>query len=248
MRNLVTILGTLRARVTLSGVATVAMLAMLSGERAAASASAPSTLPENAALAELPRAPSSRPRPRRRPRSPTASRPKAALPDSLLHGPLETYFGRFTADRRMAERVTRAVLHYARAHDVAPSLVAAVLVTENRTLKPRAESSVGARGLMQVMPMHAGMRGCPSRDLVNVENNICHGTRILRDKLDRAQTTRGALLRYNGCVAGTNTPDCWKYPRMVLTRASTVRRQILAGTDAFAPRPPLLARVAFATP
>jgi soluble lytic murein transglycosylase-like protein len=165
------------------------------------------------------------------------------LPDEVLHARLEAYFRRFTTDARMAGRVSRAVVRYARAHDVPPSLVAAVLVTENRTLKPRASSSVGARGLMQVMPFHAGMKGCPSSDLVNVENNICHGTRILRDVLDRAQTTRGALLRYNGCVAGTNTPDCWKYPRMVLTRAGRVRRHVLADTQAFAPEAPPLARL-----
>jgi soluble lytic murein transglycosylase-like protein len=247
MRHPITVLYSLRARVTLSGVATVAMLAMLLGERAAASASAPRALPEHPELAEFLRA-IQQATPAPAPTLADSLAAEAALPDSLLHGPLETYFSRFTADRRMAGRVTRAVLHYARAHDVAPSLVAAVLVTENRTLKPRAESNVGARGLMQVMPMHAGMRGCPSRDLVNVENNICHGTRILRDKLTRAQTTRGALLRYNGCVAGTNTPDCWKYPHMVLKRAGTVRRQLLAGSDAFAPRAPQLARVAFATP
>jgi soluble lytic murein transglycosylase-like protein len=247
MRHPITVLYSLRARVTLSGVATVAMLAMLLGERAAASASAPRALPEHPELAEFLRA-IQQATPAPAPTLADSLAAEAALPDSLLHGPLETYFSRFTADRRMAGRVTRAVLHYARAHDVAPSLVAAVLVTENRTLKPRAESNVGARGLMQVMPMHAGMRGCPSRDLVNVENNICHGTRILRDKLARAQTTRGALLRYNGCVAGTNTPDCWKYPRMVLTRAGTVRKRILAETDAFAPRPPLMARLAVATP
>ena len=158
---------------------------------------------------------------------------EAALPDSALHAPLDADFSRFSSDQRMVRRVTQAVVRYARAHDVSPSLVAAVLVTENRTLKPRAESNVGARGLMQVMPFHAGMKGCPSRDLVNVENNICHGTRILRDVLNRAQTTRGALLRYNGCRAGTNTPDCWTYPRAVLTRASRVRRQIIEDTRAF---------------
>jgi soluble lytic murein transglycosylase-like protein len=247
MRNYVPVPSTLRARVTVSGAATFVMLAMLLGERAAASASATTVSATPTALAELlhdiqqatPAPP---------PTLADSLAAEAALPDSLLHGPLEQYFSRFTADRQMAERVTKAVLHYARAHDVAPSLVAAVLVTENRTLKPRAESSVGARGLMQVMPMHAGMKGCPSRDLVNVENNICHGTRILRDKLDRAQTTRGALLRYNGCVAGTNTPDCWKYPRMVLTRAGTVRKRLLADTDAFAPKAPPLTRIAFATP
>jgi soluble lytic murein transglycosylase-like protein len=222
-------------------------LALLLGARPASSASATTTHPRGHTLPEL-RRELRHAKPAPAPTLADSLAAEAALPDSVLHGPLEQYFSRFTTDRRMARRVTRAVLHYARAHDVAPSLVAAVLVTENRTLKPRAASSVGAQGLMQVMPMHAGMKGCPSSDLVDVENNICHGTRILRDVLSRSRTTRGALLRYNGCVAGTNTPDCFKYPRMVLTRASRVRQQLLASTDAFAPNPPPLALLAMAAP
>jgi soluble lytic murein transglycosylase-like protein len=235
----------LATRIIVGSVATCMLLAMSFDGRATSSASADITPSPHATLpALLHEILAAKPAPP--PSLADSLAAEAALPDSLLHAPLEQYFSRFTADRRMARRVTKAVVHYARAHDVAPSLVAAVLVTENRTLKPRAASSVGAQGLMQVMPMHAGMKGCPSSDLGNVENNICHGTRILRTVLDRAQTTRGALLRYNGCVAGTNTPDCWKYPRHVLTRASTVRKRILAETDAFAPKPPPLSRIAFA--
>jgi soluble lytic murein transglycosylase-like protein len=232
-------------RITVSGIATFVLILLVLEGRSASSASATTTPPAHVPLPALLRELLD-PKPAPPPSHADSVAAEAALPDSLLHGPLEQYFSRFTADRHMARRVSKAVVHYARAHDVPASLVAAVLVTENRTLKPRAASSVGAQGLMQVMPMHAGMKGCPSRDLVNVENNICHGTRILRTVLDRAQTTRGALLRYNGCVAGTNTPDCWKYPRHVLTRAGTVRKRILADTDAFAPRPPLLSRTAFA--
>lgn len=247
MRHLISNLTALGARITVSGIATFALVLLLIEGRSASSASATTTppvhLPLPAFLRELLDAQPAPP-----PSHADSLAAEAALPDSLLHAPLAEYFGRFTSDERMARRVAAAVVHYARAHDVAPSLVAAVLVTENRTLKPRARSSVGAQGLMQVMPMHAGMKGCPSRDLANVENNICHGTRILRTVLDRAQTTRGALLRYNGCVAGTNTPDCWKYPRQVLTRASRVRMRILADTDAFAPTPPPLTRIAIATP
>ena len=62
-----------------------------------------------------------------------------------------------------------------------------------------------------------------------------------------AQTPRGALLRYNGCRAGTNTPDCWKYPRAVLTRAARVRHLIITDTKAFEPRPPVLVQFADAT-
>ena len=247
MRHFIPSRRALGMRVSLGGFATIVLLAMLLAARSASSASATTAPPAHASLYDFLRG-LRHAEPAPPPTLADSIAAELALPDSLLHAPLEQYFGRFTADRRMAHRVTKAVLHYARAHDLAPSLVAAVLVTENRTLKPRARSSVGAQGLMQVMPMHAGMRGCPSRDLGNVENNICHGTRILRTVLDRAQTTRGALLRYNGCVAGTNTPDCWKYPRHVLTRAGTVRRHIIAETDAFAPRPPLLSRIAFAAP
>jgi hypothetical protein len=44
---------------------------------------------------------------------------------------LELYFVRFSKDRAMARRVARAVAREARRHNVSPSLVAAVLVTEN---------------------------------------------------------------------------------------------------------------------
>ena len=119
---------------------------------------------------------------------------------------------------------------------VPPSLIAAVLVTENTTLTPAAESSVGAQGLMQVMPMHAGARLCNSADLVDVDSNICHGTMILARNLRATRTPAAALLRYNGCVKGTNTPDCYRYPAKVLARASQVRREILQASRVLPPR------------
>jgi len=81
---------------------------------------------------------------------------------------------------------------------------------------------------MQVMPMHAGARLCNSADLVDVDSNICHGTMILARNLRATRSPAAALLRYNGCVRGTNTPDCYRYPAKVLARASQVRREILA--------------------
>jgi hypothetical protein len=46
--------------------------------------------------------------------------------------------------------------------------------------------------------------------------------------LRRTSSPVAALLRYNGCVKGTNTPDCGQYPGRVLARASRVRQEILA--------------------
>jgi soluble lytic murein transglycosylase-like protein len=145
-----------------------------------------------------------------------------------MRRPLQNYFARFSDDRVLVRRVARAVALEAKRQNVAASLIAAVLVTENTTLTPEAESSVGARGLMQVMPMHAGRLGCQSDDLQEVESNICHGTKILSRNLRAPNSSVTALLRYNGCVKGTNTPDCRKYPGRVLARAGRVRQEMLA--------------------
>ena len=161
-------------------------------------------------------------------------RAEASLPPSEIRRPLERFLGRYNTDRALVRRISRAVLRESRRQQVPPSLIAAVLVTENTTLTPEARSSVGAQGLMQVMPMHAGAELCRSSDLVDVDSNICHGTLILARNLRRTSSSTAALLRYNGCVRGTNTPDCHRYPSRVLARASIVRRELLAGTTTLA--------------
>ncbi len=161
-------------------------------------------------------------------------RAEALLPASEIRRPLERFLGRYNTDRVLVRRISRAVLRESRRQQVPPSLIAAVLVTENTTLRPEARSSVGAQGLMQVMPMHAGAELCRSSDLVDVDSNICHGTLILARDLKRTSSSTAALLRYNGCVRGTNTPDCWRYPSRVLARAGIVRRELLAGTTTLA--------------
>lgn len=161
-------------------------------------------------------------------------RAEALLAPSEIRRPLERFLGRYNTDRVLVRRISRAVLRESRRQQVPPSLIAAVLVTENTTLKPEARSSVGAQGLMQVMPMHAGAELCRSSDLVDVDSNICHGTLILARNLKRTSSSTAALLRYNGCVRGTNTPDCHRYPSRVLARAGIVRRELLSGTTTVA--------------
>jgi soluble lytic murein transglycosylase-like protein len=150
------------------------------------------------------------------------------LSPAAMRRPLEIYLRRYSDDRVLVRRISRAVLREATRQQVPPSLITAVLLTENTTLKPEAASSVGAQGLMQVMPFHAGARLCNSDNLVDVDSNICHGTLILARNLQATSTPTAALLRYNGCVRGTNTPNCGRYPSIVLARASRVRHEILA--------------------
>ena len=114
---------------------------------------------------------------------------------------------------------------------MSPSLLAAVLLIENRQLDTAAVSSQGAIGLMQVMPMHAGSYGCGSDDLRRLDSNICHGASILQLYLRRTRSVTVALRRYNGCVRGANTPRCERYPVQVLRTAARVRRDILASAS-----------------
>ena len=125
----------------------------------------------------------------------------------------------YTHDRTLAFRIADAIVDQAQKERIDPALLVGVLLTEDATLDPRARSSVGARGLMQVMPLHGGKWGCGSKDLFDVESNICHGVQILRAALDGSPNTRIALLRYNGCVRGRNTPNCHLYDDKVLKHA-----------------------------
>jgi soluble lytic murein transglycosylase-like protein len=120
-----------------------------------------------------------------------------------------------------------AVVREGRRLNLSPSLLAAVLLIENRALDTAAVSSQGAVGLMQVMPVHAGSYGCASTDLKELDANICHGAGLLRLYVVRSRTLRLALRRYNGCVRGTVTPRCSRYPARVLATAASVRREML---------------------
>jgi hypothetical protein len=155
----------------------------------------------------------------------------AALEREVLtryrHRPLARLLGQHTRQPGIANRIARAIVKEAQRLRVAPSLLTGVLLTENPQLDADTVSNVGAIGLMQVMHFHAGEFDCASDDLAQVEANICHGARVFGQYLRRTGDVRRALLRYNGCVASTNTPNCQRYPAKVLRVAHQVRQQIL---------------------
>jgi hypothetical protein len=80
---------------------------------------------------------------------------------------------------------------------------------------------------MQVMRFHAGVFDCDSDDLMQVEANICHGSRVFAGYLKRTKDVRSALLRYNGCIRSRATQSCRRYPGKVLREAEAVRQQLL---------------------
>jgi soluble lytic murein transglycosylase-like protein len=144
---------------------------------------------------------------------------KGAFPEGSDEAHVAKVLSRYNNDESLVSRIAASLVKEGRRRHIGSSLLVGVLLTENPDLNPRATSFVGARGLMQVMPFHAGKWGCGSRDLFDVESNICHGVAVLADNLGGARNLPQALLGYNGCVRGTNTPDCKKYPRIVYGRA-----------------------------
>jgi soluble lytic murein transglycosylase-like protein len=143
------------------------------------------------------------------------------------HWPLARILFSRTKERVISERIARAIVKEANYLEVEPSLLAGVLLTENAPLDASARSSQGAIGLMQVMGFHAGEYDCDSNDLLQVEANICHGARVFGYYLKRTGNVRRALLRYNGCVSGSNTRSCLRYPSKVMRNARQVRRELL---------------------
>ncbi len=135
---------------------------------------------------------------------------------------------RYTDNGDNADRIAQAVVSEGHRRKIDPSLLVGVMLVEDNTLNPRARSFVGARGLMQVMPFHRGQWGCESTDLYSIEGNICHGVSVLADAIKNAPSLNVALQRYNGCVTGSNTPDCGLYSSRVLRARNRAAQQIMA--------------------
>ena len=128
--------------------------------------------------------------------------------------PVESSLVRWGVERGLARKVAWPLVEHSYARGLDPATVVAIVLVESSG-RPGATSFVGARGLMQIMPIHEGHWGC-GPDLYDIESNLCYGTRILAWNLDRFQGDEDrALLAYNGCVNGSNTPDCHAYPDRV---------------------------------
>ena len=157
----------------------------------------------------------------------SASATGETLPEGSEEAKIAAILRERTSDAARANRVAAALVREGRRANIGATLLVGVLLTENPELEPRATSSVGARGLMQVMPFHAGNWGCSSSDLFDIDANICHGVQILADNLKHSRNLPAALQRYNGCVRGANTPDGHRYAGKVYRSA----RRTAVGID-----------------
>lgn len=137
--------------------------------------------------------------------------------------PIEAVLRSYRDEPELTREIAVALVREAHRANLEPRVLLSVLLVENPMLEPQARSFVGAVGLMQVMPLHRGnWRKCRA-DLESIESNICHGAQIFASYLRQSGgDVDRALLRYNGCVRGTNTPNCHGYPSWVYARAGKV--------------------------
>ena len=119
----------------------------------------------------------------------------------------------FGKNEHEAEAISRWVWLYAQRHSLDPTLVLALISIESR-FDPFAVSSVGAQGLMQVMPFWKEEIGSPDDNLFDVATNIRYGCAILKHYMKRYHTSKKALAAYNGSLGMD------KYPNKVFAQLS----------------------------
>jgi soluble lytic murein transglycosylase-like protein len=101
-------------------------------------------------------------------------------------------------EHRFDEQIDAAVASVRDVYAVPPGLVRAILAQES-SFNPLAESPVGARGLMQVMPANAHRLGVEPEDLWVPRKNILAGVRLLAVLLDHYRGDLiSVLVAYNG--------------------------------------------------
>jgi hypothetical protein len=173
-----------------------------------------------------------------------AAMPSGALADSVRSIEASPEFAeqraRFKSDlmrtgrmgEARADSIARYAVREAFLRGIPPAVIFGIMLTENAQFVSRAQSNVGAVGLMQVYPK-VWLKSLSSKfgtsNIAADSTNLRMGVFILQTYLKPRQkgvaathvvntepgTLMKGLLHYNGCVHGTNTPRCHTYPNKV---------------------------------
>jgi len=129
-------------------------------------------------------------------------------------------------DSARADSIATYAVREAYVRGISPAIIFGVMLTENARFISGALSNVGAVGLMQVYPkvwLKKQFSDSLGTDLASDSTNVRYGVFILSQYFNprtrsgevKTRDYRAALLRYNGCVKGSNTPNCKTYPDKV---------------------------------
>jgi hypothetical protein len=149
--------------------------------------------------------------------SPEFERDRAAFAADLVKT------GRMSQER--ADSVSYYAVRESYLNAIPPAVVFGVMLTENAKFVSSALSNVGAVGLMQVYPKIwlKELKNKFGSDLASDSTNLKYGIYILKQYIKsdsgtvKPKDVSSGLLKYNGCVRGTNTPNCKTYPSKVKT-------------------------------
>lgn len=109
----------------------------------------------------------------------------------------------YRVEKSESLEILQAVYREAKASDLQPDLVLAVIAIES-SFNRFAVSRVGAQGLMQVMPFWKNEIGRPEDNLMDIAINVRYGCKILQYYLKKSNGNLGdALARYNGSYGKT---------------------------------------------
>ena len=132
--------------------------------------------------------------------------PAAAVPDATQQALIDHVSRRFLVAAAITERMVAAAHRAADEVGLDPLLLLAVVAVESR-FNPIAESGMGAKGLMQIIPrFHLDkLRAAGGEDAVfDPESNILVGARILQEYVYRTGTLVAGLQQYNGANRDAN--------------------------------------------
>jgi len=113
---------------------------------------------------------------------------------------------KWVPDAAEAEAIARWVHLYSVRFELSPELVLGIIAVESR-FDHFALSSVGARGLMQVMPFWKQELGSNRDNLFEIETNVRYGCAIIRHYINRYKSLDRALAAYNGSLGSHKYPN-----------------------------------------
>jgi len=120
---------------------------------------------------------------------------------------MSTRLAPFIRDENERLTLLRLVHREARQAKLKPDLVIAVMHAES-LFDRYALSSVGAQGVMQIMPFWKSELGRPEDNLIDLATNLRYGCAILKFYLEKENgNLRRALARYNGSLGSNRYPD-----------------------------------------
>jgi len=131
---------------------------------------------------------------------------EGAEPDVAQQALIDHVSRRFLVAAAVTERMVATAYRAATEVGLDPLLVLAVIAVESR-FNPIAESGMGAKGLMQIIPrFHMDkLRAAGGEDAVfDPESNILVGARILQEYIYRGGTLVAGLQQYNGAARDAN--------------------------------------------